>query len=104
MPGQRKRKRQRERERERAVDRFGPEAGWWQPLFETRDEEEWHAHLRSLREADPGIDWSAMRMDMFCGRLTQPTVFRLSRFVPHDTSGAGSGPGQASVPGTGTAD
>ncbi|MGI5341182.1 hypothetical protein ACQEVS_29165 [Streptomyces sp. CA-181903] len=102
MPGQRKRKRQQERERERATDRFAPEAGWWQVLFETRDEGEWHAHLRGLREAEPGIDWSAMRMDMFCGRLTQPTVFRLSRFVPHaasaPASASGSGPGQGSAP------
>ncbi|MBC2875469.1 hypothetical protein H7K43_10420 [Streptomyces sp. TYQ1024] len=75
-------------------------------MFETRDEEQWHAHLRGLREADPGIDWSAMRMDMFCGRLTQPTVFRLSRFMPHAATASAtatatasdSGPGQGSAP------
>ncbi len=51
-------------------------------LFETRDESEWHAHIRRLRASDPRIDWSAVRVDTLCGRLAHPTTFRLSLFVP----------------------
>ncbi|POX49004.1 hypothetical protein C3489_25890 [Streptomyces sp. Ru71] len=85
MPGQRKRKRRQQAERQRAAERFAPEAGHWEVLFETRDEQEWHDHLRRVRAAAPHADWSAMRVDMLCGRLTHPTTYRLSRFVPRDT-------------------
>ncbi|MFI6037485.1 hypothetical protein ACIBBD_25575 [Streptomyces sp. NPDC051315] len=82
MPGQRKRKRQRQDEAQRAAARFAPAAGRWEVLFETRDESEWRAHMRRLRASDTRIDWTAVRVDTLCGRLTQPTTFRLSLFVP----------------------
>ncbi|MFE0828721.1 hypothetical protein ACFW3C_19695 [Streptomyces sp. NPDC058871] len=37
------------------------------------------AHLRRLRES--GIDESMIRIDVLCGRLVQPTTYRLSQFV-----------------------
>ncbi|MFC9930291.1 hypothetical protein [Streptomyces sp. NPDC127190] len=86
MPGQRKRKQQRERQRraeaERAAARFAPEAGHWEVLFQTQDETEWRSYVRRLRASDEQLDWSAVRMDTFCGRLVQPTTYRLSVFVP----------------------
>ncbi|MDH6138018.1 hypothetical protein P3T37_007463 [Kitasatospora sp. MAA4] len=51
-------------------------------LFETQDESAWHAHVRRLRATDRQIDWTTVRMDTFCGRLVQPTTYRLSIFVP----------------------
>ncbi len=66
----------------RAAARFAPDAGRWEVLFETQDESEWHAHIRRLRASDTQIDRAAMRVDRLCGRLTQPTTFRLSLFVP----------------------
>ncbi|MGH4034100.1 hypothetical protein ACQB60_34830 [Actinomycetota bacterium Odt1-20B] len=48
-------------------------------IFETRDEAELRAQLRHLREAR--IDASTIRIDTLCGRLAQPTAYRLSRFV-----------------------
>ncbi|MFE3140127.1 hypothetical protein [Streptomyces scopuliridis] len=47
--------------------------------FETRDKAELRAHLHRLREER--VDGSTIRIDMLCGRLEQPTVYRLSRFV-----------------------
>ncbi|MFI6449791.1 hypothetical protein [Kitasatospora sp. NPDC050543] len=32
--------------------------------------------------ADRQIDWTTVRVDTFCGRLIQPTTYRLSIFVP----------------------
>ncbi|GGW28810.1 hypothetical protein GCM10010503_00290 [Streptomyces lucensis JCM 4490] len=81
MPGQRKRRRQQRNELQRAAARFAPDAGRWEVLFETQDEAAWHAHVRRLRAPDMKIDWTAMRVDRLCGRLTQPTTFRLSLFV-----------------------
>ncbi|WP_223179469.1 hypothetical protein [Streptomyces griseicoloratus] len=54
-------------------------------LFETQDESQWHAHLRHLRTGPQRIDWSMTRVDTFCGRLMQPTTYRLSLFVPDST-------------------
>ncbi|MEW1776698.1 hypothetical protein [Streptomyces sp. NPDC086777] len=82
MPEQHKRRRQHRDERQRAADRFAPEAGRWEVLFETQDAPEWREHMRRLRASDTRIDWSATRVDTFCGRLTQPTTYRLSLFVP----------------------
>ncbi|MFC5959693.1 hypothetical protein ACFP51_36425 [Streptomyces pratens] len=82
MPGQRKRRRQQQDEAQRAAARFAPEADRWEVLFETQDESEWHAHIRRLRVSDTQIDWTAVRVDTLCGRLTQPTTFQLSLFVP----------------------
>ncbi len=48
-------------------------------IFETRDQTELHAQLRRLREAR--IDGATIRIDTLCGRLMQPTTYRLSRFV-----------------------
>lgn len=49
-------------------------------IFETRDQAELRTHLRRLWEAR--IDESMIRVDTLCGRLVQPTTYRLSRFVP----------------------
>ncbi|MGW7267854.1 hypothetical protein [Streptomyces sp. NPDC054842] len=82
MPGQRKRKRRRQDETRRATARTAPGSGHWEVLFETQDESEWRAHLRRLRSADSSFDWSLTRIDTLCGRLVQPTTYRLSLFVP----------------------
>ncbi|MGF1425938.1 hypothetical protein [Kitasatospora sp. LaBMicrA B282] len=82
MPGQRKRKRQRRGEVQRTTARFAPDAGHWEVLFETQDESEWRDHIHRLRATDTQIDWTAIRIDTFCGRLVQPTTYRLSLFVP----------------------
>ncbi|MFI9065335.1 hypothetical protein ACIGQE_26265 [Streptomyces sp. NPDC053429] len=96
MPGQRKRKRRQQAERERAAARFAPGAGHWEVLFTTQDESRWRAYVERLRasasapapasvsasSSETGVDWSAMRVDVLCGRLVQPTTYRLSRFVP----------------------
>ncbi|MFD3972445.1 hypothetical protein [Streptomyces cyaneofuscatus] len=63
--------------------RFAPEAGHWSVLFETQDASEHRAYVRRLRAEGPGIDWSAVRMETLCGRLKQPTTYRLSLFVPN---------------------
>ncbi|MFE5587479.1 hypothetical protein [Kitasatospora sp. NPDC056531] len=67
----------------RAADRFAPGAGRWDVLFETQDESEWRAHIHGLRASETQIDWTAVRMDTFCGRLMQPTTYRRSLFVPN---------------------
>lgn len=82
MPGQRRRRRQRQDEAQRAAARFASDAGRWEVLFETRDESEWHAHIRRLRASGTRLDRTAMRVDTLCGRLERPTTFRLSLFVP----------------------
>ncbi|WP_236710614.1 hypothetical protein [Streptomyces sp. 150FB] len=62
-------------------------------LFETQEESEYRAHLRGLRAAGGQIDWAMTRIDMLCGRLSQPTTYRLSLFVPDPEDGPGrSGP------------
>ncbi|MFG3137768.1 hypothetical protein ACGFZA_16345 [Streptomyces sp. NPDC048211] len=48
-------------------------------IFETEDQAELRARLRSLREAR--VDEATIRIDTLCGRLVQPTTYRLSRFV-----------------------
>lgn len=58
-------------------------------LFETQDASERHAYVRRLRAEGSRIDWSAVRLDALCGRLKQPTTYRLSLFVPN----SGPGPG-----------
>ncbi|MEU7005527.1 hypothetical protein [Streptomyces sp. NPDC046332] len=78
MPGQRKRKRHRS-----GTERFAPASGHWSVLFETQDESEWRVHVQRLRAPDTRIDWSAVRIDTFCGRLERPTTYRLSLVVPH---------------------
>lgn len=86
MPGQRKRRRQQQGEMQRAAARFASDAGCWEVLFETQDESEWRAHIHRLRATDRQIDWTAVRMDTLCGRLIQPTTYRLSLFVPNPVS------------------
>lgn len=83
MAGKRKRREQeRERGRRDAV-RFGPGAGRWDVLLETRDQAELRAHMQRLR-AERQIDRSAVRVDTLCGRLERATTYRLSLFVPAD--------------------
>ncbi|MFD8685772.1 hypothetical protein [Streptomyces sp. NPDC059651] len=48
-------------------------------IFETEDQAELRARLRSLREAR--VDEATIRIDTLCGRLVRPTTYRLSRFV-----------------------
>ncbi|MFE9013526.1 hypothetical protein [Streptomyces cyaneofuscatus] len=87
MPGQRQRRRQPPGEPRPSAERFAPEAGRWSVLFETQDASERHAYVRRLRAEDTRIDWSAVRMDTLCGRLKQPTTYRLSLFVPNSAPG-----------------
>ncbi|MFJ6852885.1 hypothetical protein ACIQM3_20505 [Streptomyces sp. NPDC091271] len=79
MPGQRKRKHRQEAARQRLTARTAPDTGRWEVLLETWDEAEFRDRLRSLRAAR--IDESLIRIDTLCGRLLQPTTYRLSRFV-----------------------
>lgn len=60
-------------------------------LFGTQDESERGAYGRCLRAEGSWIDRSAVRMDTSCGRLKQPTTYRLSRFVPNPGSGPEAG-------------
>ncbi|WP_327180878.1 hypothetical protein [Streptomyces sp. NBC_01334] len=82
MPGQRKRKRQQQDASRRATARTASGTGYWTVLLETQDASEWRSHLRRLRCAEEQIDWSMTRVDTLCGRLVQPTTYRLSLFVP----------------------
>lgn len=91
MPGQRKRRRQPPGEPRPSAERFAPGAGHWSVLFETRDVSERHAYVRRLRTEGSRIDWSAVRMDTLCGRLKQPTTYRLSLFVPSSGRAAEGG-------------
>jgi hypothetical protein len=54
-------------------------------VCETGDEAELHAYAHRLRQA--GADTSLMRIDTLCGRLAQPTVYRLSRFMANSAAG-----------------
>lgn len=60
-------------------------------LSETRDASEHRAYVRRLRAEGSGIDWSAVRVDTLCGRLKQPTTYRLSLFVPNPVPGREAG-------------
>ncbi|WP_326704448.1 hypothetical protein [Streptomyces cyaneofuscatus] len=91
MPGQRKRRRQPPGEPRPSAERFAPEAGHWSVLSETRDASEHRAYVRRLRAEGSGIDWSAVRVDTLCGRLKQPTTYRLSLFVPNPVPGREAG-------------
>ncbi|WP_406195650.1 hypothetical protein OH807_07915 [Kitasatospora sp. NBC_01560] len=82
MPGQRKRKQRQQEAHRQAAARFAPGTGRWEVLFETQDESAWLAEVRRLRAGRTRIDWTAVRMDTFCGRSVQPTTYRLSLFVP----------------------
>jgi hypothetical protein len=55
-------------------------------VFETTDEAEWRA-FRSRARVDGALDRFAdedLRVDVLCGRGTQPTAYRLSALVPRD--------------------
>ena len=95
MPGQRKRKRQQEAQRRRAAAAYEGRDGRWEVVFSTQDEGEWGAFRRGFRRGfmaeHPGIDPESVRVDMFCGRLVQPTTYRLSVFVPETKVKLGGG-------------
>jgi hypothetical protein len=74
MPGQRKRKRKRQQREERA--------GHWEVVFNTQDEAEWLAFKHRFLSGREAPDPSMIRVDIFCGRLAQPTGYQLSLFVP----------------------
>ncbi|WP_407915925.1 hypothetical protein [Kitasatospora sp. NE20-6] len=57
-------------------------------LLETGDAAELRAHARRLQEA--GVDASMIRIDTLCGRVTYPSGYRLSRFVPDPACGSGT--------------
>ncbi len=83
MPGQRKRKRKERDSRARTAARTAPDKGHWEVVFETRDVSEFNAHLRGLRAGKERFDGELARIDTLCGRLSHPTVYRLSMFVPY---------------------
>lgn len=85
MPGQGKRRRRQAAERQRLAARTAPDKGRWEVVCETGDEAELHAYAHRLRQA--GVDASLMRIDTLCGRLAQPTVYRLSRFMANSAAG-----------------
>ena len=90
MPGQRKRKRQQEARR-RAAAAYEGRDGRWEVVFSTQDEGEWAAFRRGFMAEHPGIDPESVRVDMLCGRLVQPTTYRLSVFVPEAKVKLGGG-------------
>ncbi|MFF4105285.1 hypothetical protein [Streptomyces sp. NPDC001903] len=77
MPGQQKRKRSRERAHRRAA----AVRGHWQPLFSTQEQAEMKEYVRRLA-TERGISPECVRIDQFCGRLTHPSTYRVSVFVP----------------------
>ncbi|MFF3861798.1 hypothetical protein [Streptomyces sp. NPDC002209] len=81
MPGQQKRKRSRERAHRRAA----AVPGHWEPLFSTQvhaEMKEYIRHLYTEREIAP----ECVRIDQFCGRLTHPTTYQVSIFVPEGSA------------------
>ncbi|WP_405702377.1 hypothetical protein [Streptomyces sp. NBC_00069] len=81
MPGQRKRRRSRERASRRAQDL----PGRWEPLFSTQEHAELKEYVRRLY-TERRIDPECLRIDQFCGRLTHPTSYRVSIFVPEGSA------------------
>ncbi|MFJ5548317.1 hypothetical protein [Streptomyces sp. NPDC093225] len=80
MPGQGKRKRKRERERARAE--AARPTGRWQRVWEGDSDAELRAVVRRLYAEDPDLAPDDLRIDMFCGRLVNPTGYAVSLFVP----------------------
>ncbi|MBT2452220.1 hypothetical protein J7F03_35225 [Streptomyces sp. ISL-43] len=85
MPGQRKRKRSRERDHRRAAD-LPP--GRWEPLFSTEDYAAYGTYVRRLRAEGSVVDPARLRLDTLCGRLSQPTTYQVSVFVPETVEAA----------------
>lgn len=85
MPGQRKRRRKQQDEWRRRAARTAPGKGHWEVVFETQDESQWDAYVRALRAGKVRIDGESTRVDVLCGRLMQPTTYRLRVFVPDTT-------------------
>ncbi|WP_060179458.1 hypothetical protein [Streptomyces sp. IMTB 1903] len=85
MPGQRRRRQRRQRHEER----HRPEAvpGRWEPLYETQEQAELREFLRRLRDEGRVTDPAHIRIDTFCGRLTHPTAYRVSVYVPDASLG-----------------
>ncbi|MFI5667123.1 MULTISPECIES: hypothetical protein [unclassified Streptomyces] len=81
MPGQQKRKRSRERAHRRAA----AVRGHWEPLFSTQVQAELKEYIHRLY-AERSIDPECVRIDQFCGRLTHPTSYRVSVFVPEGSA------------------
>ncbi|MEU8838888.1 hypothetical protein AB0D97_07095 [Streptomyces roseus] len=81
MPGQQKRKRSRERAHRRAA----AVPGHWEPLLSTQVHAEMKEYVRRLY-AEREIAPECIRIDQFCGRLTHPTSYRVSVFVPEGSS------------------
>lgn len=82
VPGQRKRKRRKREAWRRFAARTAPDAGHWEVVFETQDESRWLTYVRALRTGEESVDLETARVDTLCGRLSQPTTYRLSVFVP----------------------
>ncbi|MFI1150256.1 hypothetical protein [Streptomyces sp. NPDC020817] len=78
MPGQQKRKRSRERAHRRAA----AVRGHWEPLFSTQVHAEMKEYVHRLVSEGEVTDPETLRIDQFCGRLTHPTSYRVSIFVP----------------------
>ncbi|MGQ4387865.1 hypothetical protein [Streptomyces sp. SAS_270] len=86
MPGQRKRKRQQEARSQRARAAYEERDGRWERIFSTQDEAEFRAFKSRFLAEHQSIDPSMVRIDVFCGRLVQPTSYCLSVFVPAESS------------------
>lgn len=78
MAGQRKRRNQ-----QRGGPVRGAGAGRWEVVFETQDPAEWQTSVPRIR-AELGLTDAAMlRVETVGGHAEDPTVYRLSRFVPY---------------------
>ncbi|WP_328739792.1 hypothetical protein OHA91_21750 [Streptomyces erythrochromogenes] len=84
MPGQRRRRQRQQRHDERHRPECVP--GRWEPLFETQGHTELQQFLRRFQEEGRVTDPAHIRIDTLCGRLTHPTTYRVSAYVP-DMSG-----------------
>jgi hypothetical protein len=51
-------------------------------VFHTQDEAEWLAFKHRFTSEQEAPDPSMIRIDIFCGRLAQPTSYQMSLFVP----------------------
>ncbi|WP_079250771.1 hypothetical protein [Streptomyces amritsarensis] len=56
-------------------------------FYETQEQAELREFLRRLRDEGRVTDPAHIRIDTFCGRLTHPTAYRVSVYVPDASLG-----------------
>lgn len=66
----------------RATQRTADTPGRWEPLFSTTEQSELREYFRRLLSEGTVTDPSQIRIDTNCGRLSHPSTYQLSLFVP----------------------